>query len=51
MKDIFQYDSIESYFKDILKELYKKEKRKQVYLTREWAKQFDKLRGVYFISS
>jgi hypothetical protein len=49
MKDIFQYDSIESYFKDILKELYKKEKRKQVNLTREWARGFDKLKGVYFI--
>ena len=49
MKDIFQYNSIESYFKAISKELHKKEKRKTVILTREWTKQFDKLRGVYFI--
>lgn len=49
MKDIFQYNSIESYFKAISKELHTKEKRKKVVLTREWAKQFDKLRGVYFI--
>ena len=49
MKDIFQYGSIDSYFKGISKELYKKEKRKQVILTRAWTKQFDKLRGVYFI--
>jgi|WetSurMetagenome_2_1015567.scaffolds.fasta_scaffold17937_1 hypothetical protein len=49
MKDIFQYSSIESYFKGISKELTKKEKRKQVILTRKWAKQFDKLKGVYFI--
>lgn len=49
MKDIFQYNSIESYFKAISKELYKKEKKKKIILTREWTKQFDKLRGVYFI--
>jgi len=49
MKDIFHYNSIESYFNAISKELHKKEKRKKVVLTREWAKQFDKLRGVYFI--
>lgn len=49
MKDIFQYNSIESYFKAISKELHKKKNRKKVILTREWAKQFDKLKGVYFI--
>lgn len=49
MKDIFQYNSIESYFKAISKELHKKESRKKVVLTRAWTKQFDKLRGVYFI--
>ncbi len=49
MKDIFQYSSIESYFKGISRELHKKDKRKQVILTRSWTKQFDKLRGVYFI--
>lgn len=49
MKDIFKYNSIESYFKAISKDLHKKEKRKKVILKREWAKQFDKLRGVYFI--
>jgi len=49
MEDIFQYRSIESYFKAISEELHKKEKRKKVTLTREWAKQFDKLKGVYFI--
>jgi len=49
MKDIFQYNSIDSYFKAISKELHKEEKRKKVILTREWTKQFDKLRGVYFI--
>lgn len=49
MKDIFQYISIESYFKGISKELFNKDKRKQVTLTRAWVKQFDKLRGVYFI--
>src|SRR5690606_7090121 len=49
MKDIFQYNSIESYFKDISKELNKKEKQKKIILKREWTKQFDKSRGVYFI--
>ena len=49
MKDIFQYNSIVSYYRAISKELLKKENRKKVILTREWTKQFDKLRGVYFI--
>lgn len=49
MNYIFQYNSIESYFKAISKELHKNGNRKKVILTREWAKQFNKLKGVYFI--
>lgn len=49
MKDFFKYNSIESYFKAIFKELYKESNRKKLVLNRLWSKQFDKLRGVYFI--
>lgn len=49
MKDIIQYNSIESYFKAISKELQNKEKRRKMILKGEWAKLFDKLRSVYFI--
>jgi hypothetical protein len=49
MKDIFQFNTIESYFKAISKELQKKGNRKKMVLTREWTRQFEKLKGVYFI--
>ena len=46
---VFQNKTIEAYFKAIAKELYKKGNRKKIVLTREWTKQFEKLKGVYFI--
>jgi hypothetical protein len=49
IKDIFQYKTIDSYFKAIFVELSKSGNKRNVVLTRTWSKQFDKMRGVYFI--
>lgn len=49
MKGIFEFDSVDSYFRAIYEELYKKENRRSLELTRTWAKDFDNLPGVYFI--
>lgn len=49
MLDIFQFNSLESFYKAILEELLKKDNRKKIALTRIWTKQFNAQKGVYLI--